>query len=120
MAKCDEGYLCAVCGQDVASITDSDLYLRYVLGWVDPEVLHAERERHIKCNSALAQFICASEFEPVVCDGPLDKRNLDPKFVAQRESVVTAAWKRLQELAKSDVPIIDYPIRSTRSGKNTN
>ena len=39
MAKCEEGYLCDVCGQDVAEITDSDLYLRYVVGMLDPEVL---------------------------------------------------------------------------------
>lgn len=32
MAKCDEGYLCEVCGQDVAEISQSDLYLRYVVG----------------------------------------------------------------------------------------
>ena len=32
MARCDQGYLCEVCGGDVEAITDSDLYLRYVLG----------------------------------------------------------------------------------------
>ena len=37
MAKCDEGYLCDVCGQDVAELKDSDLYLRYVVGLLDPE-----------------------------------------------------------------------------------
>ena len=40
MAKCEEGYLCDVCGGDVAEITDSDLYLRYVIGMLDPEMLH--------------------------------------------------------------------------------
>ena len=40
MAKCEEGYLCEVCGGDVEAITDSDLYLRYVIGELDPEVLH--------------------------------------------------------------------------------
>ncbi|MFN6208313.1 MAG: hypothetical protein ACK49R_17935, partial [Planctomycetota bacterium] len=62
MAKCDEGYLCAVCGGDVAEITDSDLYLRYVLGWVDPEVLHTTPDRHLRCKPALSQFIVAAEF----------------------------------------------------------
>ena len=57
MAKCDEGYLCSVCGEDVAEITDSDLYLRYVIGLLDPELLHATPERHIRCNPLLAQFI---------------------------------------------------------------
>ena len=32
MAKCDEGYRCEVCGRDVEAVTDSDLYLRFVLG----------------------------------------------------------------------------------------
>ena len=50
MAKCDEGYLCEVCGDDVGAMTDSDLYLRYVIGMLDPEVLHTTRERHQRCN----------------------------------------------------------------------
>ncbi len=40
MAKCEEGYLCDVCGGDVEEITDSDLYLRFVIGLLDPETLH--------------------------------------------------------------------------------
>ena len=32
MAKCEEGYLCEVCGCDVEEISDSDLYLRFVIG----------------------------------------------------------------------------------------
>ena len=50
MAKCDEGYPCEVCGEDVEDITDSDLYLRYVIGLVDPETLHTSPERHLRCN----------------------------------------------------------------------
>ena len=65
MAKCDEGYLCDVCGQDVAELTDSDLYLRYIVGLLDPEVLHTTAERHIRCNPTLAQYIVADDFEPV-------------------------------------------------------
>ena len=38
MAKCDEGYRCEVCGVDVEAITESDLYLRYVLGEVPLEL----------------------------------------------------------------------------------
>ena len=34
MARCDEGYRCEVCGKDVEAVTDSDLYLRYILGEV--------------------------------------------------------------------------------------
>ena len=62
MTRCEEGYLCEVCGQDVAAITESDLYLRYVLGEVPPERLHTLRERHIRCNPALAQFIVDPAF----------------------------------------------------------
>ena len=69
MAKCDEGYLCAVCGEDVANVTQSDLYLRYVIGLVDPEMLHSTPERHIRCNPGLAQFITDADFEPVVAEG---------------------------------------------------
>ena len=36
VARCEEGYLCDVCGGDVEAITDSDLYLRYVIGAIDP------------------------------------------------------------------------------------
>jgi hypothetical protein len=79
MAKCDEGYLCEVCGEDVAELVDSDLYLRYVIGMLDPEVLHTTPERHIRCNPVLAQFIVDANFEPVVAKGPFDKRHLDRK-----------------------------------------
>ena len=39
MAKCDEGYLCEVCGKDVGKLTESELYLRYVVGQLDPETV---------------------------------------------------------------------------------
>jgi len=114
MAKCEEGYLCEVCGRDVENITDSDLYLRYVIGLVDPEVLHTSRERHIRCNPSLAQFIVAADFEPVVVEGPFDKRQLDPAYVRERETLVTRGWRRLKELA--NVPkIIDYPLPEVRA-----
>ena len=52
MAQCETGYLCEVCGGDVEAITESDLYLRYVLGELPIFVLHQQRERHIRCNPA--------------------------------------------------------------------
>jgi hypothetical protein len=110
MAKCDEGYLCDVCGQDVAEITQSDLYLRYIIGMLDPEVLHTTPERHIRCNPSLAQYIVAENFAAVDVGGPFDKRNLDPLFVAQREELVTRGWRRLNEVADGDLPIIEYPL----------
>ena len=69
MAKCDEGYLCDVCGNDVAALTESELYLRYIVGMLDPEVLHTTPERHIRCNPPLAQYIVADDFEPMVVEG---------------------------------------------------
>jgi hypothetical protein len=110
MARCDEGYICEVCGRDVESIVDSDLYLRYVIGKLDPESLHTTRERHIRCNPMLAQFIVDEQFEPLLIDGDFDKRRLDPEFVRQREELVTNGWRRLNEVAKSGIPITEYPL----------
>ena len=114
MAKCDEGYLCDVCGKDVARLTDSDLYLRYVCGMLDPEVLHTTPERHIRCNPTLAQYIVDATFQPVSVDGPFAKDALDPEFVRQREDLVTRGYRRLKELVQSDVPIIEYPLPEVR------
>lgn len=111
MAKCDEGYLCEVCGEDVAELTDSDLYLRYIIGLLDPEVLHTTKERHIRCNPTLAQYITADDFLPrVVIDGPFDKRHLDPAFVREQETLVTRGYRRLKEVVSIGVPIIEYPL----------
>ena len=115
MAKCEEGYLCDICGGDVEEITDSDLYLRFVIGMLDPETLHTTRERHIRCNPVLAQFIVDGEFEPVAVEGDFDKRCLDPAYVRQRESLVTRGYRRLREIAHLDLPIIDYPLAEVRA-----
>lgn len=114
MAKCDEGYVCEVCGKDVESITHSDLYLRYVIGEVDPETLHTQPERHIACNPVLAQFIVSHDFPPTMVEGPFDKRQLDASFVRDREVLVTRGWRRLGELAGLDLPIVDYPLPEAR------
>src|SRR5947209_19776392 len=82
MAVCDQGYLCDVCGEDVAAIIESDLYLRYVLGEVEPLALPSQRERHIRCNPATAQYIVDPAFAPIRCTGLFAKENLDPAFVA--------------------------------------
>ena len=116
MAKCEEGYLCDVCGGDVEENTDSDLYLRYVIGMIDPETLHTTAERHIRCNPALAQFIVDSEFAPVTIEGPFAKRSLDPAYVRERERLVTRGWQRLRELrGQEGLPIIDYPLPEVRA-----
>lgn len=111
MAKCDEGYLCSVCGEDVANVTDSDLYLRYVIGSVDPELLHSTPERHIRCNPALAQFIVDDDFDPVIVDGDFSKANLDAHYVQQRESLVSRGYRRLFEIRQmQDTSILDFPL----------
>ena len=110
MAKCERGYLCEVCGQEVAEITDSDLYLRYVLGEVPPEMLHRLPERHVRCNPVLAQFIVDPAFPPVDCDGPFAKGALDPGHVAEEEARVTRGWRRLQELPALGLTIAEYPL----------
>lgn len=89
MVQCELGYLCEVCGKDVEELTESDLYLRYVLGEVDPEVLHLSPERHIRCNPILGQFIIAEGFEAIRIDGFFAKAELDPEFVVQEEARVT-------------------------------
>jgi len=110
MARCEEGYLCDVCGLDVAEMTDSDLYLRFILGEVQPEQLHLLPERHIRCNPSLAQYIVAPTFEPVICESLFSKDQLDTLFVAEQEFMVTRAWKRLQELPGLGLPIVEYPL----------
>jgi hypothetical protein len=110
MALCEEGYLCDVCGGDVAEITDSDLYLRYVMGEVPPLQLPRLRERHIRCNPATAQFIVDPAFAPVRCEGVFGKENLDPAYVAEHEDRVTRAWRRLQQIPGLGIPITEYPL----------
>ena len=109
MAKCDEGYLCQVCGHEVENIVESDLYLRYILGLVDPEVLHIAPERHLRCNPAFAQYVVHSEFPSIEVEGDFDKRHLDAKFVAKREEEVTRGFERLLEVAQADISILQYP-----------
>src|SRR4051794_26273053 len=93
MARCEEGYLCEVCGKDVEEITESDLYLRFVLGEVDPETLHISPERHIPCTPPLAQFIVVEGFPPAVVSGPFGKAELDPEFVAEEEARVSRGYR---------------------------
>jgi hypothetical protein len=107
--------LCDVCGGDVEEITDSDLYLRFVIGMIDPETLHTTRERHIRCNPVLAQFIVDDDFQPVVVEGEFDKRTLDSAYVRERESLVSRGYRRLREIAHLDLPIIDYPLPEVRA-----
>jgi hypothetical protein len=110
MARCDQGYLCDVCNLDVEQITESDLYLRFVLGEVSPLALPSMRERHIRCNPATAQYIIDADFPPVHCEGFFNKTMLDTAYVAEQESKVTRAWRRLQEIPTLGIPITEYPL----------
>ena len=115
MAKCDEGYLCSVCGQDVAAITDSDLYLRYVTGLIDPELLHVTGERHVRCNPLLSQFIVDAGFDPVVVDDEFGKQHLDADYVNERERLITLGWHRLKEILDlGEVSILEFPLPEVR------
>ena len=113
MAKCDEGYRCEVCGRDVEAVADSDLYLRYVLGEVPLDVLHRLKERHVRCNPAVAQYVADPAFEPVVCDGPFAKSELDPAFVRDEERRVTRGWRRLQAIPRLGLTVPEYPLSVT-------
>ena len=115
MARCDEGYRCEVCGRDVEAITESDLYLRYVLGEVPLEMLHLQAERHIGCNPAMAQFIVDENFPPVVCDSVFAKRHFDPNDVRVEEDRVTRGWRRLQAIPTLGLSIAEYPLSITPS-----
>lgn len=116
MARCDQGYLCANCGDEVENLVESELYLRYVLGDVEAESLHKLPERHLRCNPSLSQFIVHDGFDPAVVDGPFGKSGLDPDFVATEEARVTAGYLRLLELSALPGSILDYPLARPNQG----
>jgi hypothetical protein len=116
MARCEQGYLCDVCGEEVESIRESDLYLRFVIGELPSRQLLAAPERHLRCNPVNAQFIEDPDFAPVYATGFFDRRELDPQYVQQRTLLITRGWKRLLELADNaqSVPLPDYPLPEFR------
>lgn len=118
MAKCDQGYLCEVCGNEVPNISQSDLYLRYIIGEVDSRQLLAAPERHLRCNPTLAQFIVDPEFAPIEVQGVFSKAELDPADVAIREKLVTRGWRRLQEVRALGISISEYPLEEFRKVRN--
>ena len=112
MAKCDEGYLCEVCGNAVEKLNESALYLQFVIGWIDPETLHTRRECHLRCLPTLSQFIDDNRFEPIRLEGEFDRRKLDPAFVADRVALVTGGYQRLCELQRkrSGMAVTEYAL----------
>lgn len=113
--RCEQGYLCDVCGMEVESLTESDLYLRYVLGEVQPRELFASPERHLRCNPTVAQFIVAAEFPAVEVAGPFDKRTMDQADRQPLEERYTRGWRRLQEIPTLGLSILEYPLPEARS-----
>ncbi|MBX3423406.1 MAG: hypothetical protein KF752_17750 [Pirellulaceae bacterium] len=112
MARCDEGYLCAVCGQEVKRLVDSSLYLQYIVGWISADQLNRTRDIHLRCNPHLAQFIDSPEFKPPVeVSGQFDRRLLDRQFDSQRSQLITRGYDRLRFLQRHrDTTIQDYPL----------
>lgn len=117
MAKCDQGYLCEVCGKEVPNLSQSDLYLRFIIGEIDSRQLLSAPERHLRCNPTLAQFIVDSNFEPAIAEGAFSKEHLDPVDVQTREALVTRGWRRLQEVRSLGIAISDYPLEEFRQRK---
>ena len=83
-----------------------------MIGEVDARQLLATPERHVRCNPTQAQFVVDERFEPVTVDGPFDKRKLDGVYVSERERLVTAGWRRLQEVQSLGIPVSEYPLKS--------
>jgi len=115
MARCDQGYLCDVCGEEVENLIDSDLYLRFILGEVAPEVLTTSKERHLRCNPATAQFIVDPAFDPILCDGPFSKFEMDSQFVHEEEVRITRGWRRLQDIPALGIAVTEYPLPEVRA-----
>ena len=114
MSRCDQGYLCRVCGDEVENITDSELYLRYVIGEIDPETLHLSAECHLRCAPSFAQFIDDPRFPPILeVDELFAKQSLDAGFVKGRESLVTRGYQRLwaiRQERRKPLTVVEYPL----------
>lgn len=114
MARCDEGYLCRVCGEEVEHITDSSLYLRYVIGEIDPELLHLEPDIHLSCIPSLSQFIADERIGIIECGkNDFKKELLDPSFVKERTEIVTRGYRRLwkiREERRKPLTVVEYPL----------
>ena len=114
MARCDQGYLCRVCNQEVEKLSESELYLRFVIGEIDPETLHLSAECHLACNPVLAQFIDHQRYRNVA-QAPEGFRleDLDPRYAAERRELVTRGFQRLLEIQsnrKAFAHLQDYPL----------
>ena len=114
MARCDQGYLCRICGEEVEHITDSQLYLRYVIGEIDPETLHASPECHLSCVPAFSQFIDDQRFNlNSEIEGPFAKNQLDSSYVVDRTNLLSRGYARLwaiREERRKPLTVVEYPL----------
>ena len=111
MARCDRGYLCSVCNEPVDTMPESELYLRFVLGEIQPDWLQAMPDRHLRCNPELGQFIEHPDFPPMADEEPLtDKRRMDPAAARARTEQVTRGYFRLLEIPGLGVPLMEMPL----------
>lgn len=111
MARCDQGYLCEVCGDEVEQLAESSLYLQYILGWITAEALTQHPDSHLRCNPNLSQFIDSPHFPPICVEGAFDRRNLEADFARQRAQLVSSGYERLLQLQRDRNLTIDrYPI----------
>ena len=114
MARCDQGYLCRVCGEEVEHITDSELYLRYVIGEIDPETLHKMSECHLRCSPSFAQFITDARFGlPVVVEGAFSMLQLDLEFVQNRILLINRGYEKLWAIRserRKPLTVMEYPL----------
>lgn len=110
MAKCDTGYFCRVCGEYVAGLTDSALYLRYVLGEVPFGALFHEPDAHITCVPELAGLIDHPDFAAAKPAGTGPAPGTEGSGPPRSRERVTRAWLRLQDIPGSGLEIPDYPL----------
>jgi hypothetical protein len=114
MAGCDGGYICSVCGDPVAEIHESALYLRFVMGRLHPDELWTAEEQHLRCRPDLAQHIRDRELlealgESRVEDPALDRRALPDEERRRRDELITRAYRRLLTLPGGR-HILDYVL----------
>jgi len=118
MAKCDQGYLCRVCGEEVEKLSQSELYLRFVIGEIDPETLHLSGECHLQCNPVLAQFIDDPRFSNATKPRiGFRAEDLDPDYAQARRDLVTRGYRRLLEIQsnrKAFPHVQDYPLEECK------
>jgi hypothetical protein len=114
MAQCDSGYLCSICGEPVAEIHESALYLRFVMGQVHPDALWTEPEQHLGCRPDLAQHIREEEFLAYfdgleMSESTLDRVRLPEAERSRRDDLITRAYERLLTLPGGR-HVLDYPL----------